>query len=101
DKANGMLAFILTRPVRVSSYIGGKIFSHYLFIACSVTFGYIASYLYTYILFTEVPLTDLIVAFQLHFIYRGSFNRFNCSISFLPSVGFIYCFIYNNDEYYF
>ncbi|HLR51521.1 MAG TPA: ABC transporter permease subunit [Candidatus Avamphibacillus sp.] len=69
DKANGMLAFILTRPVRVSSYIGGKIFSHYLFIACSVTFGYIASYLYTYILFTEVPLTDLIVAFLFYLLW--------------------------------
>lgn len=26
DKANGMLDFILTRPVKVGSYIGGKLF---------------------------------------------------------------------------
>src|SRR5699024_1120916 len=45
------------------------IFSHYLFIACSVTFGYIASYLYTYILFTEVPLTDLIVSFLFYLLW--------------------------------
>lgn len=46
DKANGMLAFILTRPVTVTSYIGGKIVSNYLMVAFSVTIGYFTSYLY-------------------------------------------------------
>ena len=46
DKANGMLAFILTRPVTITSYVGGKIVSNYVMVACSVTIGYVTSYLY-------------------------------------------------------
>lgn len=47
DKANGMLAFILTRPVTVTSYIAGKIVSNYVIVALSVMIGYFTSYLYT------------------------------------------------------
>lgn len=46
DKANGMLAFILTRPVTVPSYVGGKIVSNYLMVAFSVTIGFVTSYIY-------------------------------------------------------
>lgn len=55
DKANGMLAFILTRPVTVMSYIGGKIVLNGLIAIFSVTIGYIVSYLYVNYLFTDVP----------------------------------------------
>lgn len=69
DKANGMLAFILTRPIKVGSYIGGKVFSNYLFIACSITLGYFISYVYTHILFTGVPVKDLSVALLFYLLW--------------------------------
>lgn len=81
DKASGMLAFILTRPVKVGSYIRGKVFSHYLFIACSVTVGYIVSYLYTYFLFSGVPLTDLSVALLFYLLWVLFIVSFTTMIS--------------------
>ncbi|WP_242242032.1 ABC transporter permease [Bacillus cereus group sp. BfR-BA-01309] len=60
DKANGMLAFILTRPVNVTSYVGGKIVLNYLMVAFSITIGYVTSYLYVNYLFTAVPFAQLI-----------------------------------------
>ncbi|TKV48034.1 hypothetical protein C1I58_09550, partial [Bacillus sp. PIC28] len=60
DKANGMLAFILTRPVTVPSYVGGKIVSNYLMVAFSVTIGFVTSYIYVNYLFTVVPFAHLI-----------------------------------------
>jgi len=60
DKANGMLAFILTRPVTVISYIGGKIISNGLMAVLSVSVGYIVSYLYVNYLFTDVPFSQMI-----------------------------------------
>lgn len=53
DKANGMLAFILTRPVGITSYIVGKIISHFLLAVFSVTIGYFTSYLYVNFLFLK------------------------------------------------
>jgi len=60
DKANGMLAFILTRPVSVVSYIAGKIISNGLIAALSVSIGYVVSYLYVNYLFTNVPFSQMI-----------------------------------------
>ncbi|GGI11783.1 ABC transporter permease [Gottfriedia solisilvae] len=60
DKANGMLAFILTRPVNVVSYIGGKIVSNGLIVVLSVSIGYIVSYLYVNYLFTDIPFLHMI-----------------------------------------
>ncbi|NEW05953.1 hypothetical protein GK047_08015 [Paenibacillus sp. SYP-B3998] len=62
DKVNGMLAFILTRPVTVVSYIGGKIIANYIFVACSVVLGYLISYVYVNLLFTNVNFVDAIIA---------------------------------------
>lgn len=39
EKANGMLAFILTRPVSISSYLGSKIATHYLLAVFSLAIG--------------------------------------------------------------
>ncbi|MGE1115237.1 ABC transporter permease [Priestia megaterium] len=69
DKANGMLAFILTRPVAVPSYIGGKMVSHYLIAAFSVTIGYFTSYLYVNYLFTAVPLSQMITGLIFYLIW--------------------------------
>ncbi|WP_332629880.1 ABC transporter permease [Halalkalibacter flavus] len=69
DKSNGMLAFILTRPVKVGSYIGGKLVSNYLFIALSVAIGYVASYFYVQFLFTSIPLADLLTALIFYLVW--------------------------------
>jgi len=69
DKANGMLSFILTRPVSITSYLSGKIISHYLFIACSVTIGYFISYAYVVFLFTSVPLMPLFLSLLYYLIW--------------------------------
>lgn len=60
DKANGMLAFILTRPVKVVSYIVGKIVSNGFIAVLSVSIGYCVSYLYVNYLFTDVPFVHMI-----------------------------------------
>ncbi|MFQ6391184.1 ABC transporter permease [Priestia aryabhattai] len=69
DKANGMLAFILTRPVTVPSYIGGKMVSNYLMAAFSVTIGYFTSYLYVNYLFTTVPFSQMITGLIFYLIW--------------------------------
>ncbi|MGF9947403.1 hypothetical protein ABEX44_29875 [Priestia megaterium] len=69
DKANGMLAFILTRPVTVHSYIGGKMVSNYLMAAFSVTIGYFTSYLYVNYLFTAVPFSQLITGLIFYLVW--------------------------------
>lgn len=81
DKASGMLAFILTRPVKVGAYIGGKIFSNYLLVAFSITVGYITSYIYTYFLFTEVPFTHVIIALLYYLIWALFIVSFTTMIS--------------------
>jgi ABC-2 type transport system permease protein len=77
DKANGMLDFILTRPVKVGSYIGGKLFSNFSFVAISVTFGYVVSYVYVNFLFNNISFLDMILAivfYQLWVLFMISFT---------------------------
>lgn len=69
DKANGMLAFILTRPVTVTSYIAGKIVSNYIMVAFSVMIGYFISYLYINYLFTAVPFSHMITGLLFYLIW--------------------------------
>lgn len=69
DKASGMLAFILTRPVTTLSYIAGKIVSNYLSVIISVVVGYFVSYLYVNYLFTGVPFTYVMVALLIYSIW--------------------------------
>ncbi|AXK16712.1 MULTISPECIES: ABC transporter permease [Bacillus] len=81
DKANGMLAFILTRPVTVTSYLGGKIVSNYLMVACSVTIGYVTSYLYVNYLFTAVPFSHMITGLLFYLIWILFIVSFTTMIS--------------------
>lgn len=90
DKANGMLAFILTRPVTVTSYLGGKIVSNYLMVACSVTIGYVTSYLYVNYLFTAVPFSHMITGLLFYLIWILFIVSFTTMISaILHSQGII------------
>ncbi|MGG0650206.1 hypothetical protein ABE083_25890 [Bacillus mycoides] len=81
DKANGMLAFILTRPVTVTSYIVGKIVSNYLMAAFSVTIGYFTSYLYVNYLFTAVPFSYMITGLIFYLIWVLFIVSFTTMIS--------------------
>lgn len=81
DKANGMLAFILTRPVTVISYIGGKIISNYLIVAFSVAIGYLASYLYVNYLFTDVPFSHTITGLFFYLLWVLFIISFSTMIS--------------------
>ncbi|MFB7642527.1 ABC transporter permease [Peribacillus butanolivorans] len=81
DKANGMLAFILTRPVTVGSYISGKVISNYLFVACSVVLGYLVSYLYVILLFTRVDFVDLLIALLFYLMWILFIVSFTTMIS--------------------
>ncbi|MEK3996647.1 ABC transporter permease subunit [Psychrobacillus sp. FSL K6-2365] len=83
DKANGMLAFILTRPVPVRSYVGGKIASNYIFTAFSVAVGYLASYLYVNFLFTNVAIFDMLTALLFYLVWILFIITFTTMISTL------------------
>lgn len=81
DKANGMLAFILTRPVAIVSYIGGKIIANYIFVACSVVLGYLISYVYVNLLFTNVNFVDAIIASLFYLLWVLFMVTFTTMIS--------------------
>ncbi|TQR21688.1 ABC transporter permease [Psychrobacillus vulpis] len=81
DKASGMLAFILTRPVTVWSYIAGKIISNYLLVIVSVTFGYFVSYLYVSYLFTDVPISHMLLALLIYLTWVLFMVSFTLMIS--------------------
>lgn len=89
DKANGMLAFILTRPVTVRSYISGKIVSNYILLAGSVSLGYLTSYLYVNYLFSNVAVINMIVAllfYLLWVLFMVSFTTMISTIFNSPAV---------------
>ncbi|MEK4626970.1 hypothetical protein MKZ17_01770 [Solibacillus sp. FSL R7-0682] len=81
DKANGMLAFILTRPVGITSYIVGKIISHFLLAVFSVTIGYFTSYLYVNFLFSKVPFSHMIIGFVFYLMWVLFIVSFTTMIS--------------------
>ena len=81
DKANGMLDFILTRPVKVGSYIGGKLFSNFSFVALSVTFGYFVSYVYVNFLFSNIPFLTMILALGLYLVWVLFMISFTAMVS--------------------
>jgi len=83
DKANGMLAFILTRPVSVTQYFGAKLMSHYLFAAAAVTIGYLISYVYVNLLFANVNFIDMIVALLFYLVWVFFIVSFTTMVSTL------------------
>jgi len=81
DKANGMLSFILTRPVSVVSYISGKIVSNGFLAGLSVSIGYIVSYLYVNYLFTDVPFSQMVTGLLLYLVWVFYIVTFTAMIS--------------------
>ncbi|MGE6259826.1 ABC transporter permease [Heyndrickxia sporothermodurans] len=81
DKANGMLDFILTRPVTVREYLLGKVVSNYVFVSISVLIGYIVSYGYVSYLFTSIPLSRVVLALLIYLVWVLFIVSFTTMIS--------------------
>lgn len=81
DKANGMLAFILSRPVTVRSYIGGKVLSNYLIVALSIVIGYFVSYIYVNYLFTSVSISNMVIGLLFYLVWTLFIVSFTTMIS--------------------
>lgn len=69
EKANGMMAFILTRPVLISSYLNSKIIIHYILGVICIALGYAVSYGYSTYLFTTVPMIQTVWAFAFYCVW--------------------------------
>ncbi|MDM5332456.1 hypothetical protein QUF56_04385 [Ureibacillus composti] len=69
DQANGMMAFILSRPVTVFSYVSSKIVSHYVLVVVSVWLGFTVSYGYANYLFTTIPFTKMFLTILLYSVW--------------------------------
>ncbi|MEX3744221.1 ABC transporter permease [Lysinibacillus xylanilyticus] len=69
EKANGMMAFILTRPVSISSYLNSKIIIHYILAVICMALGYAVSYGYSAYLFTTVPMTQAMWALVFYCVW--------------------------------
>lgn len=64
-----MMAFILTRPVSISSYLNSKLLTHYVLAVLCITLGYAMSFGYTSYLFTSVPITRALIALAFYCIW--------------------------------
>lgn len=69
EKANGMMAFILTRPVSISSYLNSKIIIHYIMAVICIALGFVVSYGYSAYLFTTVPMTQAMWALVFYCVW--------------------------------
>lgn len=81
DKANGMLAFILTRPVGVSSYIASKVVANYILVAFSVSVGFVTSLIYVNYLYTSVPIANVIIGLMFYLVWLLFIVSFTTMIS--------------------
>jgi len=90
EKANGMMGFILTRPVSISSYLNSKIIIHYILAVICIALGYAVSYGYSAYLFTTVPMTQALWAFAFYCVWLLFIITFVAMIStFFNSPAFI------------
>lgn len=69
EKNNGMLAFILTRPVEAWQYILAKWFSQALLVFISLGLGYFAAYYYVYLLYGGIQMASIFAGFGIYFVW--------------------------------
>ncbi|MBC1499655.1 ABC transporter permease subunit [Listeria weihenstephanensis] len=69
EKNNGMLAFILTRPVRAWQYILAKWFSQALLMFVALGLGYFAAYYYVYLLYDGIAMAHIFAGFGIYFVW--------------------------------
>ncbi|WP_241433475.1 ABC transporter permease subunit [Listeria floridensis] len=75
DRSSEMLAFIMTRPVRMASYIGSKWISEFVAAFSVLTAGYIFSAYYTFLLFGKFNIWHASLAFGIYFVWFAFFDR--------------------------
>ncbi|MGY3779441.1 ABC transporter permease [Isobaculum melis] len=71
EKENGMLDFILTRPVSATSYIASKWLASFSFLIVSLLIGFMASVYYTDIYFSAVDLGLALSAILCYLLWIG------------------------------
>ncbi|MBB4824703.1 ABC-2 type transport system permease protein [Sporosarcina luteola] len=69
EKANGMLSFILTRPVSTLSFVWSKVVSQFVFLALCLSVGFLTSYGYAALLFSTVPWGELLLSMLSYFVW--------------------------------
>lgn len=69
DRNSGMLAFIMTRPVELRSYVMAKWMSQFMTAFCVLLFGYALSAYYTILLFGDLSLKRVILAFLMYVVW--------------------------------
>lgn len=90
EKANGMMAFILTRPVSIASYLKSKIIIHYMLAVSCIALGYAVSYGYSAYLFTTVPMPQALWALVFYCVWLLFIITFVAMMStFFNSTAFI------------
>ncbi|WNS78239.1 ABC transporter permease subunit [Domibacillus sp. DTU_2020_1001157_1_SI_ALB_TIR_016] len=83
DKVSGMLKFILTKPVTVGAYIGGKIAAGCSTAALSVAAGFAVSFIYTDYLFTDISFRTALPALLLYLLWVFFIVSFTAMVSTL------------------
>ncbi|QTD40078.1 ABC transporter permease [Sporosarcina sp. Te-1] len=69
EKANGMLSFILTRPVSTLSFVWSKVFSQFVFLTFCLSLGFLTSYGYATFLFSTVPWSEFLLSMLFYFVW--------------------------------
>ncbi|EUJ21000.1 ABC transporter permease [Listeria aquatica] len=69
DRTSGMLAFMMTKPLRISSYLNAKWISEGVTAFCVLLIGYLFSVYYTVALFGEMEWERVVVAFLIYIIW--------------------------------
>ncbi|WP_153733327.1 ABC transporter permease subunit [Sporosarcina obsidiansis] len=69
EKANGMLSFILTRPVSTLSFVWSKVLSQFVFLAFCLSLGFLTSYGYATFLFSTVPWNEFLLSMLFYFVW--------------------------------
>ncbi|MDT0110402.1 ABC transporter permease subunit [Listeria booriae] len=69
EKNNGMLAFILTRPVEAWQYVIAKWISQALLAFISLLLGYFGAYYYVFLLYGSIDISSVLLAFGIYFVW--------------------------------
>ncbi|MGX7417894.1 ABC transporter permease [Carnobacterium gallinarum] len=69
EKANGMLDFILTRPVSATTYIWSKYLGQFSIVILALGLGYLGSIYYTLLYYSTIPVKTMVVSFSLYLLW--------------------------------
>lgn len=99
EKANGMLSFILTRPVSTLSFVWSKVLSQFVFLAFCLSLGFLTSYGYAAFLFSSVPWNEFLLSMLFYFVWLLFIVSFVVMVStifngqgFIALIGIVFLF---------